>query len=153
MCVSFDKLTKIFKETTDKHAPQNKERIGDSQASFMTKELSKQIMKRSKSKNLYFKWPSRENFFAHENEKKQNKNKQTKKPPKSKCNNMTKYAENSSFFTNRGIITNDSITLEENRVLKKDPKETTEVFNKYVNLVETTAGKQSSSMGNPNSQC
>ena len=66
---------------------------------------------------------------------------------------MTKYAENSSFFTNRGIITNDSITLEENGVLKKDPKETTEVFNKYVNLVETTPGKQSSSMGNPNSQC
>ena len=73
MCVSFDKLTKIFKETTDKHAPQNKERIRDNQASFMTKELTKQIMKRSKSKNLYFKWPSRENFFAHENEKKKKK--------------------------------------------------------------------------------
>ena len=82
MCVSFDKLTKIFKETTDKHAPQNKERIGDSQASFMTKELSKQIMKRSKSKNLYFKWPSRENFFAHENEKKKTKTNKQKKPQK-----------------------------------------------------------------------
>ena len=82
MCVSFDKLTKIFKETTDKHAPQNKERIGDSQASFMTKELSKQIMKRSKSKNLYFKWPSRENFFAHENEKKKQKQTNKKTPKK-----------------------------------------------------------------------
>ena len=82
MCVSFDKLTKIFKETTDKHAPQNKERIGDSQASFMTKELSKQIMKRSKSKNLYFKWPSRENVFAHENEKKKTKTNKQKKPQK-----------------------------------------------------------------------
>ena len=79
MCVSFDKLTKIFKETTDKHAPQNKERIWDNQASFMTKELSKQIMKRSKSKNFYFKWPSRENFFAHENEKKKQNKKKTKK--------------------------------------------------------------------------
>ena len=82
MCVSFDKLTKIFKETTDKHAPQNKERIGDSQASFMTKELSKQIMKRSKSKNLYFKWPSRENFFAYENEKKKQKQTNKKNPKK-----------------------------------------------------------------------
>ena len=82
MCVSFDKLTKIFKETIDKHAPQNKERIGDSQASFMTKELNKQIMKRSKSKNLYFKWPSRENFFAHENEKKKQKQTNKKNPKK-----------------------------------------------------------------------
>ena len=26
-CVSYDKLTKIFKETTDKHAPQKKQKI------------------------------------------------------------------------------------------------------------------------------
>ena len=31
------------------------------------------------------------------------------------------------FFTNRGIITNDSITLEEKGVLKNDPKETAKV--------------------------
>ena len=57
MCVSYDKLTKIFKETTDKHAPQKKQKISGNQAPFMTKELSKQIMKRSKSKNLYFDRP------------------------------------------------------------------------------------------------
>ena len=50
----------------------------------MTKELSKQIMKRSKSKNLYFKWPSMENFLAYKNEK-------------NKCNNMTKYAKKHVF--------------------------------------------------------
>ena len=47
----------------------------------MTKELSKKIMKGTKSKNLYFKWPSRENFLAYKNEK------------NNKCNNMTKYAK------------------------------------------------------------
>ena len=58
------------------------------------------------------------------------------------------------FFTNRRIITNDSITLEENGVLKNDPTETTEVFNNYyVNIVETTSGKRPSSIANPNSQC
>ena len=36
----------------------------------MTEELSKQIMKRSESKNLYFKLSSRENFLAYKNEKK-----------------------------------------------------------------------------------
>ena len=44
------------------------------------------------------------------------------------------------FVANRGIITNVSITLEENGVLKSDPKETTEVFNNYdINIVETTS--------------
>ena len=41
-------------------------------------------MKRSKSKNLYFKWPSRENFLAYKNEK-------------SKCNNIIKYAKKMYF--------------------------------------------------------
>ena len=126
----------------------------------MTKELSKQIMKRSKYKNLNFMWPSRENFLAYKNKK-------------NKCNSMTKYAKKAyfrkvtakkgsksfwnaiiPFFTNTGIITNDSITLEENRVLKNDPKETTEVFNNYyINIVETISGKRPSSFGNPISHC
>ena len=50
----------------------------------MTKELSKKIMKRSKSKNLYVKWPSRKNFLTYKNEK-------------NKCNNMTKYAKKHIF--------------------------------------------------------
>ena len=83
-CLSDDKLTKIFKGTTDKHAPQKKRKILGSQSPFMTKELSEQIMKRSKSKNLYFKWPSKENFLAYENEK-------------SKCNNMIKYTKKHIF--------------------------------------------------------
>ena len=82
--VSYDKWTKIFKETTDKHAPQKKRKIRGNQAPFITKELRKQIMKRSKSKNLYFKLPSRENFLAHKNEK-------------NKCNNMTKYTKKAYF--------------------------------------------------------
>ena len=35
----------------------------------MTKALSKQIMKKSKSKNLYFKWFSKENSLAYKKEK------------------------------------------------------------------------------------
>ena len=66
--VSYDKLTKIFKETTDIHALQKKQKIRDSQGPFMTKELCKQIIKRSKSKTLYFKQSSREIFLAYKNE-------------------------------------------------------------------------------------
>ena len=38
---------------------------------------------------------------------------------------------NSFLLTNKGNITQDNITLEENGVLKNDPKEATEVANKY----------------------
>ena len=52
----------------------------------------------------------------------------------------------STLFTNNGIITNDNITLEENGVLKIDPKEIAEVFNNCcINIVETTSGKRPSS--------
>ena len=83
-CVCYDKLTEIFKETTDKQAPQKKRKIPGNQAPFMTKELSTQIMGRSKSKNFYFKWPSREIFLAYKIEK-------------NKCNNMTKYSKKVYF--------------------------------------------------------
>ena len=57
------------------------------------------------------------------------------------------------FFTNRGIITNGSITLGKNKILKNNPKETTEVFyDYYIHIVETTSGNPPSSV-NPNSQC
>ena len=61
-------------------------KIQGNQTPFMAKELSKQIMKRSKSKNLYFKWPSRKNLLIYKNEK-------------NIWNYMTKYAEN-RFFEN-----------------------------------------------------
>ena len=40
-CVFYEKLTKVLKETTDKHAPQKKRKIRGNQAPFMTKEISK----------------------------------------------------------------------------------------------------------------
>ena len=52
--ICFLRLTKSFKKTIDKHAPQKKRKIRGNQAAFMSKELNKQSMKRSKSKNLYF---------------------------------------------------------------------------------------------------
>ena len=39
------------------------------------------------------------------------------------------------LFSNRAMVYNDSITLEENGVLKNDPKETAKVFsNYYINI-------------------
>ena len=42
-CVPYDKLTEIFKETTDKYPPQKKWKIRGNQAINMAKELNSQI--------------------------------------------------------------------------------------------------------------
>lgn len=83
-CVSCYKLTRIFEETTDKHAPQMKRKDPRNQGQFVTKELSKQIMKRTESKNLYFKWLSRKSFMTYET-------------GKNKCSNVTKSARKMYF--------------------------------------------------------
>ena len=114
-------------------------------------------MKRSKSKNIYLKWPSWENSLAYKNEK----TNATTRPnmlksvfSKSNSKKGSKSFQNTikPFFTNKGIIANNSITAEEKGVFKSNTKETTEVFNNfYVYIAETTYGKRPSSMGNPNS--
>ena len=53
-------LTEIFQGIIQKHAP------------FMNKELSKAIMNKSRLRNKYLKWSSRENFLAYKKVKKKN---------------------------------------------------------------------------------
>ena len=50
----------------------------------MTKDLSKEIMSKSKTRNRYLKWPSRENFLAT-------------KSTKNLCNNLIKTNKKSYF--------------------------------------------------------
>ena len=52
----------LFKEITDKHAPIKRKKVRGSNASFTTKELRKTIIDRSRLRNKYLKYPSRENF-------------------------------------------------------------------------------------------
>ena len=74
---SYSKLTEIFSEVLEKHAPTNLKTFRGNQAPFMNKELSKVIMNKSRIKNKYLKWPSRENYLAY-------------KKMKKKCNNLVK---------------------------------------------------------------
>ena len=87
----------------------------------MTKELSKAVMIRSRIKNKYNKWPSRENFLAL----KQIKNKCANLTMTAKKQYFAKSAENqpltnksfwnsiSPFFTNKNVRNGDVITLNE----------------------------------------
>ena len=65
----YSKLTEIYTEVLNRHAPLKKKVIRGNNAPFMTKELRKAIMSKSKAKNNYLKWKSRENFLAYKKAK------------------------------------------------------------------------------------
>ena len=152
----YDKLSEIFVDILNHHAPLKEKQIRGNHAPFMTKELSKAIMEKSKSRNKYLKWPSRENYVSY-------------KKSKNKCNSLTKKAKKiffkeatkdgimsnkkfwstvKPFLTNKGGISNDFISVEKDGDLISNEKEIVELFNQnYINIVENSSGKKPSSLG------
>ena len=61
----YKKLFEIFNDILNYHAPLKEKQVRGNHAPFMTKELSKTIMEKSKARNKYLKWPSRENYLSH----------------------------------------------------------------------------------------
>ena len=116
---SYSKLTEIFSNTLEKHDLLKFKTIRGNQAPFMTKKLSKAIMNKSRPRNKYLKWPSRENVLAY---KKVNKcHSLNKKAKKSDFQEATKNGIMSNklfwntvkpFMTNKGILTDDKIVIE-----------------------------------------
>ena len=118
----YDLFSDIFRTILDDHAPLKTKVIRGNQAKFMTKELSKSIMNRSRFKNRYLKWPSHENFLAY-------------KKVKNLCNSLNKKAKKTyfektteneimgrkkfwstlkPFLSSKGFIHNNDITIEIN---------------------------------------
>ena len=115
-------------------------------------------MTRSRLKNKYHKWPSRENYLAFKKAK--NKcNSLNKKAKKKYFTDATKEGINSNkqfwdtvkpFLTNKGFSNNDKIVIEENNQFITDPKNLVKIFNNhYINIVEKTSGQSPSCLGNP----
>ena len=77
----YNKLTQLFPELLDYHAPVKRKAVRGNQAPFITRDLSKAIMIKLKAKNKYVKWISRENFLAF-------------KKAKNKCTSINKSAKN-----------------------------------------------------------
>ena len=73
----FSTFTETFRRVLNKYAPLKRKRVRGNQSSFMTKELSKAVISKSKTRNKYIKWPPRENFLAM-------------KRAKNYCNNLTR---------------------------------------------------------------
>ena len=152
----YNKLTQIFSEVLDYHAPAKQEVVRGNQATFLTKGFSKAIMMKSKAKNQYVKWPSRENFLAF----KKAKNKCTsinKNTKKDYFKEATKYGVMTNkefwkrlkpFLTNKECFSEHQISIEVNDQLVSDEKILTEIFNKhYINTLEKSSGTMPSSLG------
>ena len=67
----YTEISEIFSEVLNYHEPLKQKLARGNHAPFMTRELSKAIMIKSKAKNSYVKWPSRENFVAYKKSQKQ----------------------------------------------------------------------------------
>ena len=150
-------MSEIFSEVLNYHAPLKQKLVWGNHAPFMTRELSKAIMTKSKVKKNYVKWPSRENFVAY-------------KKTKNKCNSLTRKAKRKffkeatksgtmshrtfwktvkPFLTNKGCMTNDCINIEKDGDIVRDDKVLVELFNEnYINIVEISSENKPSSLGN-----
>ena len=172
---SYSKLTEIMSEVLEKHAPLKTKTIRGNQAPFLNKRLSKAIMNKSRIRNKYLQWSSRENFLAY-------------KKIKNKCNNLLKkskkkyFQENANegsvsnksfwntfkpFISNKGTLSNDNIIIEsaDDITLKvkngdlvsikakdeiRDEHILVEMFNNhYINIAEKSSGIAPNSIGNP----
>ena len=89
--VKYDDLINIFSSALDSHAPLKQKRVRGNQDPFMTIQLSKAIMTRSRIKNKCNKWSSRENFLAL----KQIKNKRA---------NLTNTTKKQYFAENQNLL-------------------------------------------------
>ena len=145
----------MFSEVLGYHAPLKKKVVRGDQAPFMTKDLSMAMMIKSKAKNQYVKWPSRENYLAF----KKAKNKCTsinKKAKKDYFKEATKYGVMTNkefwkklkpFLTNKGCFSEDKINIEVNDELVSNEKIQTEILNeRYINIVEKSSATKPSSL-------
>ena len=62
-------FSSVFRDAVDRHAPLKQKMVHGNNTAFMTKQLNKAIMDRSRIKNRYLKWSSRENLLELEKAK------------------------------------------------------------------------------------
>ena len=143
------RFSETFQNIVNKHAPLKEKMIRGNNAPFMTKELRKAIMNRSRLKKKYQNWPSRENFI---NWKKQ-KNRCNKLCKKAKQDHFKNIRENDlsgnkifwqfvkPFLTNKGVFGTDFISIKKENQFIENEVELVELFNShYINIVENMTG-------------
>ena len=92
---TYNTYSGIFSKVFNYHLPLKQKSVRGNHAPFMTKELSKAIMTKSKAKKSYIKWPSWENLVAY-------------KRAKNKYNSLTRKVKRKFFkeATKSGLMSN-----------------------------------------------
>ena len=159
--VVYNDFCSRFRKVLDRHASLKSKFIRGNQAPFMTKELSKGIMTRSKLKNKFNRHKTKANWTAYKIQRNKCvqlrktavKNHFLKITENGKVNNKSFWRTIKPLLSFKGTHDNHDIIREENRNLIKDNKELSEIFNNfYVNIVESTTGKKPMA-SNPPSNC
>ena len=65
----YSAFSDVFRSVLDRHAPLKRKMIRGNQGPFITKQLSKTIINRSKLRNIYIKWSSRETSWTLKKQK------------------------------------------------------------------------------------
>ena len=146
---SYTGFSTLFKSIVDRHAPIKTKIVRGNNKPFMNKELGKALKTKSRIKNKWNKWRSRENFLEWQNIKK-------------KCNYLTWKAEKDHFekILSNGVVTNkdlwekvkpalshkydkfqsDIILKEGEHIISEESKVSEILNNQYINIVEISTG-------------
>jgi len=136
--ISNDEYVSLLTEVLSKHAPIKTKCLRANDQPFMTKELRKEHMKRSRLRNIYLKNRNETNAIAY----KRQRNKCVfllKKVKKTYFGNLkpSKISDNKNFwktvnplFSEKGVSI-DKISLAENKEIISDDKHVAEIFNDF----------------------
>ena len=139
----------LFKEITHKCAPIKQKKVRGNNSPFMTKELRKAIMDRSRLPNKYLKYPSKENFVSMKKMKnicnsicKKSKTKYLKRITEKGISSNKQFRNFvKAFLTNKGCMSNDFISIRNGDTFIDKESKLVEMFNShYINIVEKTSG-------------
>ena len=101
-------------------------------AKFMPKELRKAIMSRSRFKNKYLKWPSRENFLVYKKaDKKAQKDYFKKATTDGVMSTRKLWNTVKPFLTSKVFLYNDNISIDINGNIVEDEQKLAKEFNSY----------------------
>ena len=129
-----------FKAIVNKFARLKEKIVKGNNAPFMTKELRKTIMNRSRLKKEYQDWTSRKNFKNWGKKQKNKCNKPCRKAKKNHFKNITEDNLNNNnkfwqfvkpFLTNKGVFGTDFIYIKKDNQYIDNETELVEMFNSH----------------------
>ena len=138
----YDKFQTIFREVLDKHAPIKKKIIRANNSPFMTKNLRKLIMQRSRSKNTFYKNKTPENWEKYRVLRNECV-KLTKKVKREYYENLdTKIVKDNKlfwktvkpFFTNKGKQNTKIIIVENDKIVSENKEIAAIMNNHFINI-------------------